>query len=172
MTAMRKTIVLAAVCLLVAGGVVAAETERPAFPQIQLSDVNGQVYQLHDFLGAVTVLNFWATWCGPCRMELPELQKLYNELGSKGLVVLAIAVDTPKEQIKPFLNRMGITLPAMLIDKETEAALGVSRIPFSVLLDREGKVVQLYPGYAPAMIEDLRQRAEALIAAPRTLGGK
>jgi thiol-disulfide isomerase/thioredoxin len=167
---MRKTISLALLLLLTwASGAVAAE-ERPAFPEIQLSDLNGKVYQLHDYLGAVTLLNFWAVWCGPCRMELPELQKIYNELGRKGFVVLAIAVDTPKEQVKPFMERLGITLPAMLIDQETQASLGVSRIPFTVLLDRDGKVVQVYPGYSREVVEDIHQRAEALLAGPHTQG--
>lgn len=169
---MRKTILFATIGVFLAASVALAATERPKFPAIQLSDVNGQVYQLQDFMGAVTVLNFWASWCGPCRQELPELQKLYNELGTKGLVVLAIAVDTPKQQVKPFLERLGVTLPAMLVDRETQASLGVSRIPFTVLLDREGRVVQIYPGYAPSVMDDLRERAGALLAPPRHQGGK
>ena len=175
MRGMRKNALLLAACVLAAvtsASVGGAEPERPKFPEFQLTDVNGKVHEMKDFLGAVTLVNFWATWCGPCRQELPELQKLYNELGTQGFTVLAIAVDTPPEKVKPFLDRMGITLPAMLIDRETEAALGVSRIPFSVLLDREGRVVQVYPGYAPSVVDDMRERAEALLVAPRTQGGK
>jgi thiol-disulfide isomerase/thioredoxin len=172
MRAMRVTTLLVAFLLVVSGMAAAAPAERPDFPEIQLEDLNGQVYQLKDFLGTVTLLNFWATWCGPCRQELPELQKIYNQLGSKGFVVLAVAVDTPREQVKPFLQRMGLTLPAMLVDKETQASLGVGRIPMSVLLDRNGKVAQIYPGYAPQMMEDVRTRAEELLAEKRASGGK
>ncbi len=161
--------------------------QRPAFPEIQVTDLNGQTYDLKTFLGTATILNFWATWCGPCRMELPELQRLNNELGGKGLVILAVDVDLPAsagddnvaaqlELIKPrigvFLSRMGITLPVYLIDGKTQALLGVDRIPFSVLLDREGGVVRIYPGYSPESFRDLRQQAIGVLAERSAKGGK
>ena len=172
--------------VLAASGAGAAEP-RPAFPAIQVTDLKGQTYQLKDFLGTATVLNFWATWCGPCRMELPELQKVYNELGGKGLVVLAVDVDAPVssndegvaqqlELIKPridvFMARMGITLPVYLIDGRTQATLGVDRIPISFLLDREGGVVRIYPGYSPESVKDLRQQAIGVLAERSAKGGK
>ncbi len=64
-------------------------------PSIELTDLAGQTVPLKNVLGTATVLNFWATWCGPCRMEMPELQKLSNEFGGKGFVVLAVNVDLP-----------------------------------------------------------------------------
>jgi cytochrome c-type biogenesis protein len=164
-----------------------AADPRPAFPAIQVTDLKGQTYELKNFLGAVTVLNFWATWCGPCRMELPELQKLYNELGGKGLVVLAVDVDFPasaneegvaqqieilKPRIDAFLARTGITLPVYFIDGKAQAVLGVDRIPFSVLLDREGGVVRVYPGYSAEGIKDLRQQVLGVLAERSAKGGK
>ena len=138
---------------LLVGMVVAAEDNRPAFPDVSFTDLDGRVVEVKDFQGAVVLLNFWATWCGPCRVELPELQKLYGELGGKGLVVLTVAVDTPREKVRPFLEKLGITMPAFLADARTQQMLGIDRIPFSILLDPEGKVVQIYPGYSPSVIE-------------------
>lgn len=166
-----RILVLAFVALLV-GVVVNAADNRPAFPPVSLTDLDGHVVEVKDFQGAVVLLNFWATWCGPCRIELPELQKLYSELGGKGLAVLTVAVDTPREKVRPFMERLGLTMPAFLADARTQELLGIDRIPFSILLDREGKVVQIYPGYSRGMIDEIRTLSEALVATPvRKQGG-
>src|SRR5512136_1243997 len=116
-------VILAALAGVAAGA--APDAPRPTFPAIEVSDLTGQTYPLKNFLGTATVLNFWATWCGPCRMEIPELQKLYNELGAKGLVVLAVDVDLPpiseegvslqlayvRPRVQTFLSTVGVTLP-------------------------------------------------------------
>jgi thiol-disulfide isomerase/thioredoxin len=174
-----------------AAGAAAGES-RPAFPAIEVSDLTGQAYPLKNFLGTVTVLNFWATWCGPCRLEMPELQKLSNELGAKGLVVLAVDVDLPpiseegisqqlevvRPRVQMFLSRAGVTLPVYLIDGKTQAALeaalagGLGRIPCTVLLDREGGVVRTYYGYSPEYVKDLRQQALGVLAERSVKGGK
>jgi thiol-disulfide isomerase/thioredoxin len=175
---------LAALAGVAAGA--AADEPRPTFPAIEVSDLTGQAYPLKNFLGTVTVLNFWATWCGPCRLELAELQKLYNELGAKGLVVLAVDVDLPpiseegvsqqlefvRPRVQMFLSRVGVTLPVYLINGQTQAALGLDRIPFTFLLDREGGVVRIYPGYSPESVKDLRQRALGVLAERSAKGGK
>lgn len=143
-----------------------ASNDRPAFPDVRFTDLDGREVSLTSYQGAVVLLNFWATWCGPCRVELPELQKLYGELGGKGFVVLAVAVDTPPARVRPYLDRLGVTLPAVLMDARTQRALGIDRIPFSILLDRESRVVKIYSGYSPEIMEDLRRRAELLVSAP------
>ena len=171
---------------ILAASAVSAAEERPPFPAIQLNDLTGQTYSLKSFLGTATVLNFWATWCGPCRLELPELQKLSNELGAKGLVVIAIDMDLPpiseegvatqltliRPRVQEFLSRTGITLPVYLIDGQTQAALSVDRLPFSVLLDKEGSVVRIYPGYSPESIKDLREQALGVLKERPKQGGK
>jgi thiol-disulfide isomerase/thioredoxin len=173
--------------LMLTATVVGAEA-RPPFPPIEVNDLTGQSFALNNFLGAATVLNFWATWCGPCRIELPELQKLSNELGGKGLVVLAVDVDLPpfsddgvaqqlelvRPRIQTFLSRTGITLPVYVIDGKTQAALAelLQRIPLTVLLDREGNVVRIYPGYSPESFQDLRQQALGVLAERPKQGGK
>ncbi len=162
-----------------------AQPARPAFPPIQIYDSKGQPFTLKDSLGAVTLLNFWATWCGPCRVELPELEKLYDELGGKGLVVLAINMDGPPsaeegvapllETVKPhvdaFLQRVHLGLPIYYVDPRTQAQLGIDRLPFTVLLDREGNVVEAVPGYSAAVLQNLREVALSLLSPPRQ-GGK
>ena len=182
----RRLLAMAFLGVAAASSAAAAEP-RPEFPAIQVSDLRGQTYDLKNFLGTATVLNFWATWCGPCRLEMPELQKLYNELGGKGLVVLAVDVDLPasatdeglagllevlKPRIEFFLSRTGVTLPVYVVDGKTQAALGVDRIPVSILLDREGKVVRIYSGYSAESVKDLRQQVLGVLAERSAKGGK
>jgi len=159
---MVSTLALAAT--LAFSGVESAPTpQRPPFPDIGLADLKGQVHSLKSFRGAVTILNFWATWCGPCKWELPELQKLSNELGGKGLVVLALNVDDTPMRVERFVEYSKLTLPVFLIDGRTQGGLGIDRIPFTVLLDREGNVVRAYPGYSEEAMKDLREQTVALL---------
>jgi len=155
-------------------------------PAARMYDLSGQSYQLRDLLGATTVLNFWATWCGPCRLELPELQKLAKELGGKGLLVLAINVDLPpapdeaaaqllaavKPRVEAFVRGNGITLPIFLMDGATSGAFGIEHIPFTVLVDRSGSVQQIYAGYSPGGMRDLRERVVKLVGGQRTSAGR
>jgi thiol-disulfide isomerase/thioredoxin len=189
MPAMKERSIRAAIFgfLFAAALAVAAEPARPEFPSIELTDLSGQTVPLKNVLGTATVLNFWATWCGPCRLELPELQKLSNELGGKGLVVLAVDVDLPpaaddvgvgnqlefvKPRLEGFLKRSGITLPVFLVDGKTQMSLGLNQIPFSILLDRKGGVVRVYPGYSPESVQDLRRQSLGLLAERSGKGGK
>lgn len=185
---MERSIPAAVFGLLFAAALAAAaEPPRQEFPAIELTDLSGQVVPLKDVLGTATILNFWATWCGPCRMEMPELQKLSNELGGKGLVVLAVNVDVApapdevgiggqlalvKPHIEGFLKQSGITLPVFLLDGKTQASLGLNQIPLSVLLDREGGVVRVYPGYSAESVRDMRRQLLGLLAERSGKGGK
>lgn len=173
MTPMKTRTLLVASAALLLAALVAAEDSRPVFPDVGFTDLDGRVVDIKIYQGAVVLLNFWATWCGPCRLELPELQKLYGELGSKGFVVLAVAVDTPVSRVRPFMERLGLSMPALLMDARSQRALGIDRIPFSILLDRETRVVRVYSGYSPEIVDDIRRRAEALLATgANTQGGK
>ncbi|MGQ9496054.1 MAG: TlpA disulfide reductase family protein [Thermoanaerobaculaceae bacterium] len=150
--------------LLLMSSAQAADLPRVDFPDLVLYDLNGTPSKLSDYRGLVVVLNFWATWCGPCRMELPELQKLYNKLGGKGLVVLAVNVDTYKQAVPSFVERMKLSLPVFVIEPQVEQQLGIATIPFTVILDKQGRAVRAYPGFSSDGMEDLHRLAEKLLA--------
>ena len=173
MTRMRAVSFSLAVAGLVCAIAAAAPApDRVQFPNLNLIDAKGGVQPLKATLGRATVLNFWATWCGPCRIELPELQELYNELGGKGLVTLAINVDSPRPHVDPFLKRNNLSLPVFFLEPEAEATLGIRSLPTTVLLDAAGKVVETWGGYSPEAMRDLREQTETVLAQTRARGGK
>ena len=159
-------------CAIATASAPASAPDRIQFPNLNLIDAKGSVQPLKATLGRATVLNFWATWCGPCRIELPELQELYDELAGKGLVTLAINVDSPRAHVDPFLKRNNLSLPVFFLEPEAEATLGIRSLPTTVLLDAEGKVVNVWGGYSQEAMRELRGQTEGLLAQPRGRGGK
>lgn len=113
-----------------------------------LPDINGKKVSFSEFKGKVVVLNFWATWCGPCRAEMPSLNNLYNEYKDKGLVVLAVSVDASEKPVKSFARELKLTFP-VLMDKDKAvsfdeyAALG---LPTTFLIDKNGIVIEKIMG--------------------------
>jgi peroxiredoxin len=106
-----------------------------------LTAMDGKVYTLDALRGHVVLLNFWATWCPPCRKEMPDMQKLYERFEKKGLIVLAVS-DEKRETVEGFLAKQNYTFPVLLDkDRETNTAFYVEGIPKSFLFDREGKLV-------------------------------
>jgi peroxiredoxin len=115
-----------------------------AAPDFTLTDMQGQKVTLSQFRGKVVVLNFWATWCPPCREEMPSMERLHRDLESKGLVMLAVNVEeNGKKAVSQFLQKTPYSFP-ILLDSESDAqnAYGVFRFPESYIIDRNGVVVE------------------------------
>jgi len=115
---------------------------QPA-PAFELKSLDGKTVRLADFRGKAVLLNFWATWCQPCKIEMPWFVELQNKYGAEGLQVVGIAMDDASEQdIAKFAKDMGVNYP-VLIGKESvgDAYGGVQFLPTTFFLDRDGKVV-------------------------------
>ena len=112
---------------------------KPA-PDFALTDVNGKIVRLSDYKGKVVALNFWATWCPPCRKEIPDFIALQQEYGSQGIQFLGIALDDEgMQKIKPFLEHTPISYPTLLPDKSIVQNYGdMNVIPVTYLIDRKG----------------------------------
>lgn len=124
-----------------------------------LSDIEGESWHLQDLHDKVVLVNFWATWCPPCRKEMPDLQALFDKYKGKGLIILAIS-DEEEAKVKPFIQAQGITYPVMLDPGDKVHQLfQVEGIPKSFVYDRDGKLV--------AQSIDMRTRGqfEAMLAA-------
>ena len=125
---------------------------RPA-PGFTLENLDGEPVSLDALQGKVVLLNFWATWCGPCRVEMPVLQEIYQQYKDEDLVVLSVDLAEPVEDVRDYLQAYDYTFPVLLdLDGTVAARYGASAIPTSVIIDREGIVVEHFVGMRPESI--------------------
>jgi peroxiredoxin len=126
--------------------------QKPANLGFTIKDMNGRNVKLSDFKGKVVLLNFWATWCGPCKVEIPGFVQLYNAYKDKGFVVLGISTDDSPEQLRKFSQQMAITYPVLVgSDRSdiTDDAYGpMWGIPVSFLIAKDGSICHRYMGLA------------------------
>ena len=122
------------------GFAVKEPAERRAAPEFSLPDLNAEERRLGDLRGSVVLLHFWASWCEPCKEEMPALEELHKTLGEKGFTVIAVAVDS-RARVEAFKGDYGLDLP-VLIDRYggVMRLYGIRAIPSSVAVDREGYV--------------------------------
>jgi thiol-disulfide isomerase/thioredoxin len=112
-----------------------------------LKDLDGADIALKDYRGKVVFLNFWATWCGPCRDEMPSMQVLYETLADQGLEIVAVNVLEPADTAAGFVNEFGFTYPVLLdSDGRISLSYGVRAFPTTYILDRDGNVIGLRQG--------------------------
>ena len=138
------------------------EAPYPA-PAFALPTLAGDTLRLADLEGQVVVLNFWATWCAPCRAEIPDLNHLHTELAPEGLTVVGVALEESREVVAPFAASFGIAYPVALDDGALAADLGgVWGLPTTFVLDRQGRVVHRVIGLFPT--EAMRPTLHTLLA--------
>lgn len=116
-------------------------------PEFSLPDVNGKPVKLSDYKGKVVIVDFWATWCPPCRKGIPDLISLQKEFG-KDIVVIGISLDTDtKSDVAPFIKNMGINYPVAYGNLEVTQMYGnVEAIPTSFVIDKQGNIVDKHVG--------------------------
>ncbi len=127
-----------------------------------LTDINGETRRWSEFEGNPLIINFWATWCGPCRVEMPILKELYAEYQSKGLEIISISVDQNPAPVKPWVQQMNIPWTVTYLDMNAvkEFRLGQS-IPCTIFLDKDGNEESRLTGAHPK--ETMRDHIEQII---------
>ena len=111
-------------------------------PNFTVYDADGNSVQLHDFVGKPIVLNFWASWCGPCQSEMPEFQEVFNEMGQDVTFLMVNSGNETVEQVAPFLQQTGYTFPIFYDLRDSAAiAYGVNAFPTTYFLNAQGDVV-------------------------------
>ena len=119
-----------------------------AAPEFTLYTLDGEEVKLSDYLGKVVILDFWATWCAPCRKGIPDLISIQNKY-KDDLVVIGISLDQPatQDQLIPFIKNYGINYPIVLGNIEVSAAYGnIQAIPTSFIIDQEGNIINKHIG--------------------------
>jgi len=122
--------------------------DKPA-PGFALEKVVGpHAAALADLKGQVVIVEFWATWCGPCRQEMPQLSKLYDKYRGSGFVLMGVNVDDDVRNATEVANKLAVSFPVLLdTDKAVSKLYDLSTMPSTVLVDRYGKVRYLHRGY-------------------------
>ena len=137
-------------------------------PDFSLKDLSGKMVHLKDFIGKkVIVMNFWATWCVPCKLELPHMEKIHKKFKDKDFVLLSINTDLARMQstVKDFVKRYKMTY-TVLVDPEAKA---VSRynprgiIPYTVVIDLKGNIHKIYHGYIPGIDKQIEKEVLKLL---------
>jgi len=118
-------------------------------PDFTLQDLSGKDVTLSSFKGKVVLVDFWATWCGPCRMEIPHLKELYSQYKKDGFEVIGISLDRGGTKVvKPFVEKGGMEYTIVMGNGEVVKAYGgISGIPTAFLISRDGFIVKKYIGY-------------------------
>ena len=130
---------------------IARQTPRP-LPELRFEDGAGAAITLADFRGRIVLLNLWATWCGPCRTEMPALDRLQAKMAGPDFTVLPLSIDhRGRDVVERFYRELGLTSLGIYVDRSGDAAsaLEVSGMPTSLLLDREGRELGRVIGGAP-----------------------
>src|SRR5271157_1362306 len=124
------------------------DQKHPMAPNFSLKDLNGNKLDLADYKGKVVLLDFWATWCGPCRIEIPWFMEMERQNKDKGFEVLGVAMDDEGwEAVKPFLAELKVNYRVVIGNDETAREYGgVDALPTTFLIDREGKVAAIHIG--------------------------
>jgi thiol-disulfide isomerase/thioredoxin len=140
-----------------------AHAADPA-PDFTLKANGGGNLRLSEHRGEVILLNFWASWCGPCRQEMPLLEQLHQRYGQLGFSVIGVNVDQEPAKAEQLLRDIPVSFPVLLDnDGSVSASYAVSAMPTTILIDRDGNMRHLHRGYKPGYEETYEQQLKALI---------
>jgi peroxiredoxin len=159
--ATRRGALLLAAAL--AGAAAHAAQETPA-PDFTLKSRSGENVKLSELRGQVVLINFWASWCGPCRQEMPLLDQIYQQYGALGFTLLGVNVEQDTADAERMLKDTPVTFP-ILFDAENRVSrlYDVTAMPSTVLVDRDGKVRFVHRGYQPGHEDEYQAQIRALV---------
>jgi peroxiredoxin len=158
-----QLVALAALALM-GGAVGAATTPASGAPDFTLPSLDGPNLRLQEQRGQVVMINFWATWCGPCRVEMPHLARLYDKYRGSGFTVLAVNIDEDPYKAANLAKQLGMRFP-VLLDKEKKVSrlYDLSTMPSTILVDREGRLRYVHRGYRDGYEETYDRQIRELL---------
>ena len=144
-------------CTLPSGG-----SSQPA-PQFSLPNLDGKQVSLKDFANKVIIVDFWATWCGPCRQEIPHLNRLYEDYRGKGFEIVGISMDTDEpESIKKFTRDFKMEYTIVIGNENVAQDFGLMGYPTTIIIDRKGNIVKKYTGFQPSFVPEMEKTIKQL----------
>ena len=133
-------------------------------PAFTLSSLSGQPGALSQYQGQVVMVNFWATWCGPCQQEMPLLDQMYKKYKPAGFTLIGVNVDKEALPVKELLARKPVTFPVLLDPaNQVSKAYHVAEMPSSVIIDRKGQIRYIHRGYRPGDENEYQDRIRQLL---------
>jgi peroxiredoxin len=135
-------------------------------PDFTLKDVSGKDTPLSSFRGKVVLLEFWATWCPPCKAAVPELKELHGKYHDRGFAVVGVSVDADSgaaAKVAQFSSSYNINYPLLIANDKVTRAYSVMSIPVSFLISKDGTIVESYVGYADNFGQKVSARVEKLL---------
>lgn len=154
MMMIRKVLMGLALTAIAATSVASSDLAGRPAPDFALRSSTGENLRLSEYRGDVVMINFWATWCGPCRQEMPLLDDLYNRYQRVGFNLLGVNIDDDSSRAMDMMAELGVDFPVLFDDrKEVSRMYEVDAMPVTVLVDREGNVRYVHQGYKPGYEE-------------------
>jgi peroxiredoxin len=149
--------------VLLAGTAFAADAGGPA-PSFTLAALSGQQATLSQYKGQVVMVNFWATWCGPCQQEMPLLDQMYKKYKPAGFTLIGVNVDKEAPAVRELMARKPVSFPVLLDPaNQVSKAYHVDEMPSSVIVDRKGQIRYIHRGYKPGDENEYQDRIRQLI---------
>jgi peroxiredoxin len=144
------------------------EGSRKPAPEFNLKDANGQTVHLSDYKGKVVLLDFWATWCGPCKIEIPWFMEFEQQLKDRGFAVVGVSMDEDGwNVVKPYIQQYKVNYRILLgNDQVGEIYGGVESLPTTFLIDRQGKIASVHIGLSGK--DEFKNAINQLLDTPRT----
>jgi DsbE subfamily thiol:disulfide oxidoreductase len=136
---------------------------QPA-PDFALKNASGENLRLSEFRGDVVMINFWATWCGPCRQEMPLLEELYTTYQRVGFKLLGVNIDDDSHKAMNMIAELGVSFPVLFdTRKEVSKLYAVDAMPATIIVDRDGRVRHVHHGYKPGYEQDYLNEIRSLL---------
>ena len=155
--------------ILIIGMIVVACGSREQAKQSDNSDftlpsLDGTEYTLSEFRGQVVIIDFWATWCPPCRNSIPTFIRLYEKYHEHGFTILGVSLDNNEQDLRNFSRQMNIPYPVLIGNNEVAKTYQVSGIPKTIFLDKKGNIRKTQVGFAPELEAGFDQLVSTLLA--------
>ena len=164
MKGLRNSLLGALLGIMTASSLAASGLAGRSAPDFALKSASGENLRLSEYRGNVVMINFWATWCGPCRQEMPLLDDLYNRYQRVGFSLLGVNIDDDSRRAMRMVEELGVSFPVLFdADKEVSKLYQVEAMPVTMLLDREGTVRHVHHGYKPGYEEQYLTEIRSLL---------